>query len=150
MGRFVKNWLPVIVWMIVIFSASTQLGTAEHSSRIFRPLMLWLFPDISETSLDTAHYYFRKIGHLSEYALLAILMWHALKSMASVTRSRGVWGQFLLVILCCALYAGTDELHQLFVASREARVTDVLIDTCGASIGALIFLGGIRWRCRQR
>jgi len=149
-GRFLKYWLPVIVWMVVIFSASTQLGTAEHSSRFFRPLMLWLFPDISETVLDTAHFYFRKLGHLSEYALLAILMWHALKSVPSVTRSRGAWGQFLLVVLCCALYAGTDELHQLFVVSREARVMDVMIDTCGASVGALVFMGVNRWFSRWR
>ena len=36
------------------------------------------------------------------------------------------------------LYATSDEFHQLFVASRQARVLDVLIDTSGAALGLLL------------
>ena len=36
---------------------------------------------------------------------------------------------------------GGDELHQLFVPGRSGQVKDVLIDGCGAVIGALIIWG---------
>jgi VanZ family protein len=48
-------------------------------------------------------------------------------------------------VACCAVYAGSDELHQLFVSSRQASVVDVMIDTCGASAG-LLALRGIKLR----
>ena len=37
-----------------------------------------------------------------------------------------------------ALYAATDELHQLFVSERSAQVMDVLIDSAGSLIGTLV------------
>lgn len=36
--------------------------------------------------------------------------------------------------------AATDEIHQLFVSGRSGRITDVLIDGCGAVAGTLIIL----------
>ncbi len=47
----------------------------------------------------------------------------------------------LLAILAAALYAASDETHQLFVAGRSGRVTDVMIDSAGAILGVLIFAG---------
>ena len=41
-------------------------------------------------------------------------------------------------------YAGTDELHQLFVPGRSGQVSDVLLDSAGALIG-LAVLGGMRF-----
>ena len=47
-----------------------------------------------------------------------------------------------MVSVCIViLYASTDELHQLFVPGRSGQVKDVLIDGCGAVIGALIIWG---------
>ena len=38
-------------------------------------------------------------------------------------------------------YACSDEIHQLFVADRAGKGTDVLIDMCGAVIALLIISG---------
>ena len=32
----------------------------------------------------------------------------------------------------CAVLAALDEFHQLFVPGRDGKLSDVLIDTCGA------------------
>jgi VanZ family protein len=57
-----------------------------------------------------------------------------------------IWREARLALLLVALYAASDEFHQLFVSSRDAAVHDVLIDTAGgaASLLALWIIG--RWR----
>ena len=39
-------------------------------------------------------------------------------------------------ILLALLYATSDEIHQIFTPGRTPAVTDVLLDTVGASVGA--------------
>ncbi|MBQ2251230.1 MAG: VanZ family protein, partial [Lachnospiraceae bacterium] len=39
-----------------------------------------------------------------------------------------------LAFVMTALYAATDEIHQLFVPGRAGRVTDVLIDCIGVAV----------------
>ena len=47
--------------------------------------------------------------------------------------------RFVLSLLFCIFYAGTDEIHQLFINERSGQIVDILIDTSG-SIIAMIFL----------
>jgi VanZ family protein len=127
-------WLPVLVWMSVIFTASADSHSYQHSSRIFEPLIHWLFPSMPQPTVDEVHEFFRKCCHLAEYSFLALLLWRAF--------SRGIehWREWSVpkarrVILIVMLYASTDEFHQLFVPTRTSRATDVLIDTSGAILG---------------
>ena len=39
----------------------------------------------------------------------------------------------------CALYAVSDEIHQLFVSGRSCQLTDVLLDSAGAFVGHLLY-----------
>ena len=55
-----KFWLLPLLWMLVIFSASGDPGSAQHSSRIFEPLMHWLFPQMPQARIEDLHYFFRK------------------------------------------------------------------------------------------
>ena len=48
--------------------------------------------------------------------------------------------QISAVTVCC-LYAASDELHQLFIPGRSGEVRDVLIDTSGGAVGAMIYIG---------
>ena len=36
------------------------------------------------------------------------------------------------------IYATSDEIHQAFVPGRAARVTDVIIDSCGVFFGIIL------------
>src|SRR3954468_921157 len=73
---------PLLVWMVLIFLFSTGGLSASNTSRIIRPLLLWLFPDIGEERLNLAHFIVRKAAHLTEYAVLALLAARAFKGSA--------------------------------------------------------------------
>src|SRR5690349_2133097 len=77
--EILKSWLPVVLWMAVMFFGSTDLMSAEHTSRILEPLLRWLVPGISPQTLAQAHFYVRKAAHLTEYAILASLLFRALR-----------------------------------------------------------------------
>ena len=132
--RFLKYWLPVVIWMLVIFCASTGAGAPHNTSRFLRPFLKIFKPDLTDEQFEKAHYAIRKTGHFVEYAVLGLLLWRALDS-------RLVFGilippaQFVAVLLLCAFYATTDEFHQRYVKGREPSVHDVILDSCGAACG---------------
>jgi VanZ family protein len=75
---------------------------------------------------------FRKIGHVSGYALLTALWWWAL---------HGLVGRPLLIAVGIALaYACTDEFHQTFVDGRTGTPVDVGIDAIGMAIAASLII----------
>src|SRR5205814_9219426 len=77
--RFVRYWMPAIVWMAIIFLGSTDMLSAEHTSRILAPFLRWIDPQISLVALNAIKLGIRKLGHLTEYAILAMLVWRALR-----------------------------------------------------------------------
>ena len=84
----------------------------------------------------------RKCAHVTEYAVLALLLWRALRSVPVLrAKTLMVLGA---VLLGCALFAASDEFHQEFVRSRTASVRDVLLDVGGALLGLLIGLSFAR------
>jgi VanZ family protein len=97
-------WAPVVLWAAVIFafSAIPSLGT---------DLGVW----------DTI---LRKCAHMTEYAILAILLFRAL-------------GNELPAFLSGLAYAISDEIHQHFVSGRHASPIDVAIDAAGLLLGLL-------------
>ena len=107
-SRAVTYWLPVVLWAGLIFALSSipHLGTG---------LGVW----------DTV---LRKGAHLTEYAVLALLLVRALRREAPAL-ALGI------------LYAASDEFHQSFVRGRHASPIDVGIDSVGLLIGLLA------WRC---
>jgi hypothetical protein len=73
MRSFLKYWVPVLVWLGVIFIGSTDVMSAEETSRFLVPFLRWLKPDISVETLAQIHFFVRKCGHLTEYAILAMI-----------------------------------------------------------------------------
>ena len=136
-------WLPPAAWMILIFSASGDTQSYRHSSSLFVPLLHWLFPTMSTEQIEAVHHLFRKCGHLTEYALLALLLWRAIhhtrRPPVAPERSGGGWrwDEAGLALAIVFLYAASDELHQAFVPTRTALVSDVFIDTAGGAAGLL-------------
>ena len=88
----------------------------------------------------------RKCAHLAEYAVLALLVWRALRKESARENTPWRWSKAALVLALVALYAASDEFHQAFVPSREASVWDVLLDTSGAAFGLLCLWGVGRLR----
>ena len=77
---------------------------------------------------------FRKLGHVTGYALLTALWAWALQG---VVERPLVWA-----ISISLVYACTDEFHQSFVDGRNGTPVDVGVDAIGMAIAAL----AIRWR----
>jgi VanZ family protein len=134
--RFVKYWLPLLLWLGVIFFGSTDLMSAEHTSRFIVPFLRWLKPDISPETLASIHFIVRKCAHLGEYAILPLLLLRAAIFTTNLKRSLAIL--YVSVWVACLFVATTDEFHQTFVASRSALATDIMIDSGGAILGLLI------------
>ena len=111
---------------------STDLGSADHTSRIIEPALRWIYPAISAATVDLVHTLIRKCGHFTEYAILALMLLRTAQLPAktfSLSRDFRAAGFAWLI---AALYASTDEFHQSFVPARTASIYDVLIDSSGA------------------
>jgi len=76
------------------------------------------------TGLGTWDTVLRKGAHMTEYAILAVLLVRAL-------------ARELPAFALGVLYAVTDELHQAFVRGRHASPVDVAIDSIGLALGLL-------------
>ena len=143
-SRWHWGW-PAAVMMAIIFIGSTDLGAASHQSRFLLPVMHWL--GFSDATVQVVLLAIRKLGHLTEYALLAIFVWRAWM-LRPVFRPPLAWhwSEALLPLAICVAYAALDEFHQSFVPSRGASVRDVLVDVCGAIIGLILLW---RWHRAQ-
>ncbi len=136
MKSFLKYWLALPIWLSVIFVGSTNLMSAEHTSRFVVPFLLWLKPGMSPHTIWVILVLMRKCAHVTEYAVLALLLSRALRSIP-ILRAKMLM-VFGAVVLGCALFAATDEFHQTFVRSRTPSVRDVLLDIAGAILGLLV------------
>ncbi|HVF70866.1 MAG TPA: VanZ family protein [Chthoniobacterales bacterium] len=133
MRGFLKLWLPVVAWLVFIFIGSTDLMSAEHTSRFIGPFLRWFAPDITDATIVSIQLFVRKCAHLTEYAILAALLYRGLR--------QGRDGFFLaaaFAFVIAAICASLDEFHQSFVASRTGSPWDVMIDCLGAIIGLTI------------
>lgn len=129
-------FVPMAVWMIVIFAFSAQPAELSNMNNSFIIMELQKI-GIDLTVIfgkDLANFLVRKAAHLTEYAALYLLSYLGL--CRNGKRSR------LFPLLIVFLYAGSDEMHQLFIPGRAGRFRDVLIDTCGGAAGLLLtFIG---------
>jgi VanZ family protein len=136
MRGFLKFWLPVLIWMAIIFTASSDSHSSEHSSRLFEPLLRWLFPHMPQDEIEAIHHGFRKCCHLAEYAILGLLVFRALGHSKNKLPAWS-WPRMGGALLIVFLYACSDEYHQRFVPTRTSQFSDVIIDTIGASLALL-------------
>ena len=135
---------PVALWVGLIFFASTGNLSAPNTSRIIRPLLLWLFPDIAEGTLLQVHVFVRKAAHFTEYAILALLAARAFLSSPGARLRRSWWLASFALVASCALL---DEYHQSFVSTRTGTIYDSLIDIAG---GACALAAVALWRAARR
>lgn len=146
--RFVFYVLPALIWMVIIFGNSTDVGSSAHT-RTFLQEFLANLPPLSHLSFDAIleiDHVIRKTAHVTEYAIFATLLFRALRQNRNDWRPLYAWGPVLFAFL----YASTDEIHQIFVPSRGASVVDVLIDTSGAILGTTLCALWVRAKMRCR
>jgi len=134
--------------MAGIFIGSTDVLSSRRTSRILAPLLKWLFPEIRPETLDTVQWVVRKLGHCTEFGVLAVLFWLALRGSLWRRINPWDWRSVGIGWLLAVAYAASDEWHQTFVATRQGQCMDVVIDAFGATV-AMVLLSWIahrRWR----
>jgi VanZ family protein len=123
-----KYWVPVLLWMSFIFWMSTGTFSAQNTSLIIEPILHFLMPSISPEKIAMIHGVMRKLGHVTEYFILGILLFRAFRGGLKELRNlRWAFSSLLVVVL----YAVSDEFHQSFIPTRTASLFDVGIDTLG-------------------
>ena len=111
----IRLYLPAIFWMVLIFFLSSRPGTSVADNQIL-------------------NFIFFKSLHLIEYSVLFFLVYWANKK----TFNFSFWEAVLLSFILTIIYAISDEIHQIFVPTREGKLRDVLIDTFGTFLGSLV------------
>ena len=136
-------WLPAIVMAMVIFGFSKQDGE-ESSGLSYKAADIILtvcdkagIVDYNENNresmIEAVQFPIRKAAHMTEYAVLAILVMIAL----IVDGIKGIKLPIISAVIVTA-FAATDEFHQVFVPGRYGCARDVLIDAAGSVIGLAI------------
>ena len=129
-ARRIKDWLPAVLWAGLSFFFSSDTFAGENTGRLLGPLLRYFLPHLSDGAVEWINLALRKLGHFSEYFVLAVLLGHALREEPARRRAA-------IVLTLTALYAVSDELHQMFVPSRTASLGDIAIDVDGGDCGIL-------------
>lgn len=101
------RWAMVAAWMggIYFFSAQSSFALLD---RVWQPDLLSV------------------AAHFTEYAVLATLLWLALRDTPALARHAAP-----IAFAVAVLYAVSDEFHQSFVPGRNPDVRDVMVDALG-------------------
>ena len=120
------RFLPPLLWMGLIALGSSSVLSGGRTGPWTLAWLGALAPWASAALIDGAHVGLRKLGHLVEFGVLAVLWYRAL-----APSPRAATAAFVLA----AAYGGLDELRQGLDPSRVPAVGDVVVDALGALLG---------------
>ena len=128
-------WAATLAWAAVMSWFSTRTFSAEFSQSLLSRILSLVHLQLSPGTFEVVHTVLRKSAHLTEYAVLALLLLESL----STERERN-WNprRALLCIGIAAAYSLADEFHQSFVPGRTASLRDCGLDTIGAALALLV------------
>jgi VanZ family protein len=107
------------------------------TSKIIRPLLVFLFPAASEESLQLMHFYIRKAAHFTEYGILALWAIRAFRRSSVEIVARHFYLFSLAVVVAVAVL---DEFNQSFNPARTSSGWDVALDIGGGVFAILVYL----------
>ena len=112
------RFLPAVLCMAVLFWFSSIPG--DEVARAINPLYTQV-PNIGKSTPIP----WLKVGHFIGYSGLSAALLYAFRP--------GSWRAMLYSLSLTALYAITDEIHQVFTPGRHAGFNDVVIDIGAAA-----------------
>lgn len=137
----VVSYVLTIGIMALIFffsSRNAELSSAASTGitkKIAEIITVVVNTEKTESFMDTLHFAVRKTAHFSLYFLLAV---SSSDTAGRLFEKKGA-KVAMYSLPFCLFYAVTDEIHQIFVPGRTAKVSDVMIDFCGALTGYALF-----------
>src|SRR6266542_1830938 len=82
-GGLLIYWAPPIIWMSMIFWFSTDMFSGDNTGSLLWKVVSFIYPGVTQELFDSIHFYVRKAGHFTEYAVLALLLFRAFPSGAA-------------------------------------------------------------------
>ena len=129
-SRGPTRFLPPVLWMGAIALGSSGFLSGDRTGQWMLTVLGQLAPGANPGLLETAHLGMRKVAHLAEFGVLAIL-WHRalLPSRYAV----------LVAFALATIYGGLDELRQGLAPNRVPALSDVMVDSLGALLGLAVW-----------
>lgn len=121
--RVIISWSAVVVCAGIIFYLSHQVATESQALSDRFAFLL---------RLPFGSFIVRKGAHFLEFAGLCTLICNALYQ--TFGRLRPIYS-----VIFTAIYAASDEIHQIFIEGRACRLFDWFVD-CGGAVCAVIFI----------
>lgn len=120
------SWLLVAACMGVIFYLSHQ--PSEESAQQSMAVIDFL-GKLAEGLVNViGHEGFRSVAHGLEFCGLAVLLYNALLQATGKQKPILSWA-------LAAVYAVSDEIHQIFIPGRAFQLQDIAVDASGAAVG---------------
>jgi VanZ family protein len=141
-----KRWLPVLLWMGVIFLLSSRSNPYTYTPNWDNDCVK-LMPKTAfwQEHCDTE--YLGRVAHLGCYTILSLLLYRALAGSRWKSDLSKV---YLGVFLLGWGYGWSDETHQLFVPGRTFQLLDLAIDLAGVTLGVLLIYLVRMWLQKKR
>jgi len=132
-----KVWLPSAIWLAVIVTESTNLGSSEHTGQILYPIFHYLF-GMSRDRFAVLHAVLRKTGHFVGYFTLSVLLFRSWRGTFPRLSTRWCLQWATLAFAGTALVSALDEFHQTFLPSRTGTFHDVVLDSTAALVAQFV------------
>ena len=117
------------LWLVLVLFLGTASFAAQETGRFVIPFLKFMLPGAPRSELQASHMVLRKVAHLFEYAVLAMLWYQAIYRDGGRTPRTAAWVA-LSICLACAF---ADEAHQSMLPSRQGSARDFVIDAFGAT-----------------
>jgi VanZ family protein len=147
-NTYKKNYFwgfAAFCWCVVIFYQSSKNAELSDTSSLYivEVINRFLINVFGAGSVTISNFIVRKSAHFIEYMVLGILFFQSFyrhEKLKVVALTAFLWGLG---------YSITDEIHQIFVPGRTAKVMDVLIDSTGIVSGLILICLFTLWRRRD-
>ena len=121
--------MALVLWM------STGTFSEANTSSFIKTVIRFLVPEISPRKAYVIHDFIRKLGHVTEYFILGLLLFRAFRGSSNESFN---WRWPLSALSVVVLWAAGDEFHQFFIPTRTASPVDVGIDTAGGMFAQVV------------
>ena len=121
------RFVAASLWLLLVLFNGSAYFAAQETGRFVVPLLSGLMPATPMSELQAVHMALRKVAHVTEYAVLALLWFRAFLGIRSPRAAS--WAALWICLVC----AFADEAHQSMVPTRQGSARDFLIDAVGAT-----------------
>src|SRR5437870_2601466 len=102
-----SRFVAASLWLALVLFLGTAYFATQETGLFVLPFLKMLSPGAPPAQLQAVHTVLRKLAHLTEYAVLALLWFRAFVQVAGRTRRDAAW----IALSVCLLCAFVDQAH---------------------------------------